>query len=96
MMKTLLPVVAVLALSGCATQTFTMQPGDPLTPTQETNHAFFVDGIGQRKTVDAAAACGGADQVVKVEVEQRPIDVVFSVITFGIYTPRGARVYCAG
>ena len=28
-------------------------------------HHFFVSGIGQKKTVDAAKICGGAENVVK-------------------------------
>ena len=28
---------------------------------------FFVSGIGQKKTVDAAKICGGAENVVKTE-----------------------------
>ena len=30
-------------------------------------HHFFVSGIGQKKTVDAAKICGGAENVVKTE-----------------------------
>ena len=34
--------------------------------TKETiTHHFFVSGIGQKKTVDAAKICGGAENVVK-------------------------------
>ena len=29
------------------------------------HHHFFVSGIGQKKTVDAAKICGGAENVVK-------------------------------
>jgi len=94
-MKRLLPIVAVLALGGCATQTFTMQAGADVVPTQETTQQFFVSGLGQRKTIDAAAVCGGADKVVQVQVEQRVLDNVLAIVTSGIYTPRGARVYCS-
>ena len=33
-------------------------------------HHFFVSGIGQKKTVDAAKICGGAENVVKTETQQ--------------------------
>ena len=33
-------------------------------------HHFFVSGIGQKKTVDAAKICGGAENVVKTEAQQ--------------------------
>ena len=36
--------------------------------TKETiTHHFFVSGIGQKKIVDAAKICGGAENVVKTE-----------------------------
>ena len=39
--------------------------------TKETiTHHFFVSGIGQKKTVDAAKICGGAENVVKTETQQ--------------------------
>ena len=34
------------------------------------HHHFFVSGIGQKKTVDAAKICGGAENVVKTETQQ--------------------------
>ncbi|MCD9495589.1 Bor family protein [Photobacterium carnosum] len=55
---------------------------------------FFVSGIGQHKTVDAAKLCGGADNVAKVEVQQTFVNGLLSVVTFGVYTPRQARVFC--
>ena len=33
-------------------------------------HHFFVSGIGQKKTVDAAKICGGAENVVKTETNK--------------------------
>ena len=39
--------------------------------TKETiTHHFFVSGIGQKKTVDAAKICGGAENVVKTETSK--------------------------
>ena len=35
-----------------------------------THRCFFVSGIGQKKTVDAAKICGGAENVVKTETQQ--------------------------
>jgi hypothetical protein len=45
--------------------------------------------------VDAAKVCGGADKVSRVEVQETFPNVLLSIVTFGIYTPREARVYCA-
>ena len=61
------------------------------------NHhpSFFVSGIGQKKTVDAAKICGGAENVVKTETQQTFVNGLLGFITLGIYTPLEARVYCS-
>ena len=51
-------------------------------------------GIGQKKTVDAAKICGGAENVVKTETQQTFVNGLLGFITLGIYTA-GARVYCS-
>ena len=38
--------------------------------TETITHHFFVSGIGQKKTVDAAKICGGAENVVKTEASK--------------------------
>ena len=55
-------------------------------------HHFFVSGIGQKKTVDAAKICGGAENVVKTETWQTFVNGLLGFITLGIYTPLEARV----
>ena len=48
----------------------------------------------QKKTVDAAKICGGAENVVKTETQQTFVNGLLGFITLGIYTPLEARV-CA-
>jgi uncharacterized lipoprotein NlpE involved in copper resistance len=88
-------LLASLFLLGCANQRFNIA-GDVSTtaPKMEDSQAFFVDGIGQKTTVDAAQTCGGAANVAGVAVEQTGINVLLRVVTLGIYTPLTARVYC--
>ena len=51
-----------------AQQTFTVQNKLAAVALKETiTHHFFVSGIGQKKTVDAAKICGGAENVSKTE-----------------------------
>lgn len=89
-------LVAVALLAGCANQRFNV--GGPLSATpsakSEDSQTFFLNGIGQMKSVDAAQVCGGAAKVEGVAVEQSGMDVLLGMVTFGIYTPRTARVYC--
>ena len=58
--------------TGCAQQTFTVQnkPGSGSTKETITHHFFVSVEIGQKKTVDAAKICGGAENVVKTETQQ--------------------------
>ena len=67
-MKMLLATALALLITGCAQQTFTVQNKPAAVAPKETiTHHFFVSGIGQKKTVDAAKICGGAENVVKTE-----------------------------
>lgn len=83
-------------LSSCATQRFTINApvGPANAPTLETSQAFFVEGLGQDVVLNAAEVCGGAQNVASVEVQETFLDGLLGGLTFGIYTPRTARVYC--
>ena len=58
------------------------------------HHHFFVSGIGQKKTVDAAKICGGAENVVKTETQQTFVSGC-RFVTLGIYAPLRARCVCS-
>lgn len=95
-MKKLIMVALIAgAVSGCAQQSFSVNKAPVTSPQQVTTHHFFVSGIGQSKQIDAAQVCGGADKVVRTEVQQTFVNGLLGFVTFGIYTPREARVYCA-
>ena len=93
-MKKLLCLCAVLILSSCATQTYYINGGGGSLPDKEKLQPFFVSGIGQEQEMDAARICGGAHKVAKVESKLNFLDGFLGVITWGIYTPRTAKVYC--
>jgi len=94
-MKKLIMVALIAgAISGCAQQSFSVNKGTTFAPQKVTTHHFFVSGIGQSKQIDAAQVCGSADKVVRTEVQQTFVNGLLGVVTFGIYTPREARVYC--
>ena len=97
MKKMLLATALALLITGCAQQTFTVQNKPAAVAPKETiTHHFFVSGIGQKKTVDAAKICGGAENVVK---NRNPANIRKWIARFllltGIYTPLEARVYCS-
>ena len=62
-------------------------------PKETITHHFFVSG--QKKTVDAAKICGGAENVVKTETQQTFVNGLLGFITLGIYNSLEARVYCS-
>ena len=94
MKKMLLATALALLITGCAQQTFTVQNKPAAVAPKETiTHHFFVSGIGQKKTVDAAKICGGAENVVKAETQQTFVNGLLGFfIALGIYTPLGACV----
>ncbi len=96
-MKSVLGLVfLIVVLSGCATQRF--EVGGTVAPTAqadlEESQPFFLYGVGQDSTVDAAEVCGGAANIASIEVEQNALDSVLAFLTGNIYSPRTARVYC--
>lgn len=92
--KVLLTVLAIL-ITGCAQQSFTIEKKPSVSQKEVITHHFFLSGLGQKKTVDAAAICGTAENVVKTETQQTFINGLLGFVTLGIYTPLEARVYCS-
>ena len=95
MKKSLFAIVVATAISGCATQTFEISGGNnSTTPNKETMQPFFISGLGQTQEMNAAEICGGADKVAKVEAHMSFLNGLLGGLTWGIYTPRQAKVYC--
>ena len=83
-----------VALSACATQSVVLRQGATEPRLHEMQH-FFVSGLGQTQSVNAADVCGGSDRVAKVERVQSGLNIFLGFITNGIYTPYTAKVYCS-
>ena len=93
MKKMLLATALALLITGCAQQTFTVQNSPAAVAPKGNHHPSFLSlGIGQKKTVDAAKICGGAENVVKTETQQTFVNGLFGFITLGIYTAGSACV----
>ena len=66
----LLATALALLITGCAQQTFTVQNKPAAVAPKETiTHHFFVSGIGQKKTVDAAKFVAAQKMLLK---KQKP------------------------
>lgn len=82
MKKMLFSAALAMLITGCAQQTFTVgNKPTAVTPKETITHHFFVSGIGQEKTVDAAKICGGAENVVKTETQQTFVNGLLGFIT---------------
>ena len=65
-MKKMLFLLAGLLITGCSTDVYCSKNKPAAVAPKETiTHHFFVSGIGQKKTVDAAKICGGAKMLLK-------------------------------
>ena len=94
MFRNLFPLVVASLITGCSAQTFSINGANGEIPTSQTSQHFFIAGIGQEKITNAAQVCGGVDKIIKVESQQTFLNGLLGLITFGIYTPRDAKVYC--
>ena len=92
MKKMLLATALALLITGCAQQIYCSKQTGSSSTKETITHHFFVSGIGQKKTVDAAKICGGAENVVKTETQQTFVNGLLGFITLGIYTPLEACV----
>ena len=69
MKRVTLAAALTATLQDVLSKTFTVQSKPAAVAPKETIlHHFFVSGIGQKKTVDAAKICGG----MKVLLKQKP------------------------
>ena len=88
MKKCYLATALALLITGCAQQTFAIQNKPAAVAPKETiTHHFFVSGIGQKKAVDAAKICGGAENVVKTGNPANIRKWIARFYYFDIYTP---------
>lgn len=92
-MRKLIILLAALAMVACANQRIDLRATDS-SPSLQTDHHFFISGVGQTQTADAAKVCGGGDKVARIETQDTALNILFRVITLGIYTPREIRVTC--
>ena len=96
-MKTLSATALALLITGCAQQTFTVQNKPAAVAPKETiTHHFFVSGIGQKKTVDAAKIVAAQKMLLKTE---NPANIRKWIARFYYFrhlsTPLEARMYCS-
>ena len=93
-MKKLAILLTVLALSGCCVQQFSTQNHRiPSIPTYEGTNHFILGGFAQSKQIDTEDVCG-TKGIAGVETYVSGWNYLASVLTWGVYSPRGYAIYC--
>ena len=90
-------LLLVFSLSACAQQGYVVngKPSAQAEPSYEENSGFWFSGIfNQTDEINAAEICGGADKIAYVDARDSGKNILISIVTLGIYTPRSKRVYC--
>ena len=92
----LLATALALLIAGCAQQTFTVQNKPAAVAQRKPSPIIssFLE-IGQKKTVDAAKICGGAENVVKTETQQTFVNGLLRFYYFRHLYSRWKRVCIA-
>tara|TARA_Y100001960_G_scaffold226116_1_gene236813 strand:- start:1478 stop:1780 length:303 start_codon:yes stop_codon:yes gene_type:complete len=86
-------IISLLVLTSCARQTFNISDERGELTEDKMVH-FFVGGIGQEDTLNAAKICGGSAKVTQVESHLNPADALLGFFTQGLYAPKHGKVYC--
>jgi len=93
--RTLAVVLCLGLVSGCAT--VTVETGDHIRrtspPTWQDRKWFLFGGFISDKHVDVRQVCGSR-KVVQMQSQNTFTDGLISVLTFGILSPRTAKVWC--
>ena len=89
----LLCSVVIVTLGGCSTQKFVSDTSMGYKAMDRWDHFFFW-GIGQEKTNYVERVCGSKENLVRIETEDSFLSGLLTGLTYGIYSPRVARIYC--
>lgn len=89
-----LAMVAVLALSSCATQQGLVNGNAHGGATHSQWSHFFFFGLGPDDDIDAARICGGADKVQAVEAYLSFGNIIAAIFSGSIWQPRTTNIYC--
>lgn len=94
-MKTITTLGLLLSLGACSTVTIRDKGTSKLSsdPSYESSKSYFFWGLGGEHHVDVKKVCGSS-QPVQMQAQSTVVDSLLSIVTFGIYYPRTAKVWC--
>jgi len=93
--RTLAVALCIALVSGCATVTVNHADSTRRTsdPTWSKRYWFLLGGFVSDKHVDVRQVCGSRT-AVQMQTRHTFVDGVIGMVTFGILSPRTARVWC--
>lgn len=88
-------LLLIMTLGACSRVTIKPQGGDKLTsnPTYQARKDFYLAGLIGKHKVDVNEACEGSN-VLQMQTVVTSNDYLMGMITFFIYSPRTAKVWC--
>jgi len=93
----ILLITSVALLTGCAKATIRPDGGDRILTERadfDESEPFFLWGIAGSSKVNLKRVCG-EKEVEQMQTQFAPVDTILTALTFGIYSPKTARVWCA-
>ena len=79
--------------SGCYNVTYISKTRMPAAVVQEEKMNFFIFGLVGEHDIQAGQRCPTG--VAKINTTQTGVNILLTIITLGIYSPRTAKITCA-
>jgi hypothetical protein len=92
-LRTLTAAAALLLTSGCYNVTYMSKTRMPAAVVHEEKMNFFIFGLVGEHDIQAAQICPTG--VAKIRTTETGVNVLLTIITLGIYSPRTAQITCA-
>jgi hypothetical protein len=92
-LRGLIAIGALAMLAGCMNVTYIAKSRPPSAIVHEQKLTFFVGGLVGTEEISAGQLCPGG--VAKVHTQHTFVDVLLTVVTLAIYSPRTAEITCA-
>jgi len=95
MVRNLFVASILLMLSACSTVTILPEGNVKLSskPTYEKSHPFFIGGLIGEYRVNVLEVCNNQDPI-QLQTQETGTNILWSLFSFGIYTPRTAKIWC--
>jgi hypothetical protein len=92
-LRKLVAISALTALTGCFNVTYISRTRQPAAAVHDQNLNFFLVGLIGQHDIQAGQICPTG--IAKVHSQSTGVDVLLTIVTLGIYSPRTVHITCA-